>query len=97
MQGLLCVLEIAGRQGRCGGKGKEKRMPLKLILKREVVLNDPHDVWIDFDAWREYYEDNLNGLVELFEEDIDLLLRQVGGLVGIIEDVQWVDKEEHHD
>lgn len=62
---------------------------IKLILKREIILDD-NPPWMFKEDWEEVYKDNLPALKKLFEEDIAAFWDALGGF-NIVEKAEWVD------
>ncbi|MDP2730869.1 MAG: hypothetical protein Q8O55_10365 [Dehalococcoidales bacterium] len=59
---------------------------IKLILKREVVLSG---LWCSKQEFDGVYKDDFPALIELLNEDLVQVIKEAGGLEGLIESAVW--------
>jgi len=71
-------------------------VPLKIVLKNEIILPDDYITKNDFDEITENQED-FEGIVAFLEDDLMSVFNFTNGLSGFIEKIEWLkDKEGGH-
>ena len=63
-------------------------MGLRIYLRHWIDLG-PH--WLSKEDYQSIFADNLEGLVELLEEDSHTVLDDAGGLRRLIERAEWIE------
>lgn len=65
-------------------------MPIKLIIHKEVILPD---YWASKEEWDMLHSGELDGtLMDLLNEDVSSIIEECGGLEGLIQSMEWVEK-----
>ena len=70
-------------------------MPLKLFLKKQIILPDDYLSQEDYNEIIENSED-FDGIISFLENDLMSVLSFTDGLSGFVKEVQWSDNEQEH-
>ena len=62
---------------------------LEITIEAKVVLPD---YWMSKEEWDSAFKDDLDALIELFEEDTITLLEDCGGIKGLLKSARWVEE-----